>query len=218
MITSLRRALAQGAAVREQQHAARGEERVAGIVRGEHDRVALGREAPRSRRSTRTWLPKSRLAVGSSSTSARAPAPARARSAQLALAAGELGDQALGEVPDAERARCARVGRLAVALRPGAANRPTCAVRPISTDLAHGEREVRAVALRHVADAARDLAAADIAASGAPSSAPSPACGGSRPSSVRNSVVLPPPLGPSTHSTSPAVSDSSTSAPDGRPG
>ena len=173
----------------------------------------------RTSSSTRTWLPKSRLAVGSSSTTMRRVLRERARDQrELPLAAGDARVDASARCGDARAVASARAR--ALASRAPTASRTGRQVRRASHqhDVAHREREIACVRLRHVAHAARDLPRATSDASRRRRARTAPPCAGSRPSSVLNSVVLPPPLGPSRHTTSPARDARSTrrGRPDGR--
>ena len=157
------------------------------------------------RPSTIAWLPKSRLAVGSSMHQDRRFLGERAGDQrELALAAGDAGVVVLRELGDAEarracRARCARPPV------PGAGERLSRAVRPISTTSSTVKENSVDMRLRHIGEP-RAISAGLQPASGTPSISTAPPSAGCRPSRVRNSVVLPAPFGPSRHSTSPGTS------------
>ena len=135
----------------EQRHAVADAEGMVGIVRGEHD--GEPRAASRlTSDSTTTWLPKSRLAVGSSMTMAGAScASARAISASwrwppLMRVYSVSARSAMPSVASAASAlrRSSRVGR-----REQAEMRRA----PHHHHVDDAEREMRRVRLRHVGDA-----------------------------------------------------------------
>ena len=75
--------------------------------------------------------------------------------------------------------------------------------------LARGQLQVQARLLEHDAEA-RAVRACRWSTTARPSSASVPACGGSRPASRRNAVVLPAPLGPSRPNSSPGATSKLT--------
>ena len=131
---------------------------------------------------------------------------------ELALAAGDHGVGPLREMRDAESLERARRDRAVVRRRPA----EQVAVRGAAHQH-HGldrEGEGRHVDLRHIGDAAARARGSRTPRASGRRSRTSPACGVRMPSRVLSSVVLPPPFGPSSASTSPCVERDVEPAPD----
>ena len=168
------------------------------VVGGDEQRAALARSSANSA-SMRAALTASTPESGSSSSSTRASCTsARAISTRWRWPPDSVAEAARGAVGEADAASAARArsrSRAAEAPPPRRAG-----VGAHQRDVERAGREVRAAPGR---SAARRPAR--------PCTSTVPRCCGSSPSSARNSVVLPPPLGPSTATRRPGATSKATS-------